>query len=505
MRSRAVCLIAVAVLFVACDDDPSRPDLPELQADLSAVPDSLEPQGAIRVSFNRPLVGASAQDPANFVVTDTCTGLRVPGSLRLEDESTIVFSPSRALPFLSVLAVRVQNILDQDGGQLAQPVTFARTVLGPPVGDVSWDLLSSPTSEELTGISFVDDDIGYLLARNGTLYFTQDGGGTYGAIYKDITITDTYNVRALSADSLYMLGSKTISGTPVGGLLRSSDGGLTFTFIGGNARSRYSSFSLRRAGAGVVGLAVGLGSAPEARRYTSAGDAFTASSGLPGLLTPNFLVRIPLGVDLSPDTARAIIAVSLFDPAQPNLPTRGGEAYRSTDGGRNYTPLALPANTPALQGANFINSTEALLVGDSSAVLRVNVATGSVVQSYGAANGIPQTFRDTLTNSVTRFRFSRSEFALDGQAGWIVGRVVTTLPNAPDLVRGVILQTTDGGQSWTRQAVQGVPENGLNFSPVADIHVLRPDFAAVAGSAGFVAARRGAAGVRAAACAFSNP
>jgi hypothetical protein len=332
-----VCILAATLLLVACDDDPTRPDLAALTANLTEVPDSLSPQGAIRVRFNRAISPGTATDPANFVVTDTCTGLRVPGTLRVEDDSIVVFTPGNTLPFLSVLAVRIQNILDTDGGQLAAPVTFARTVQGPPVGDVSWDFLNSPTSEKLTGISFVDRDLGFLLANNGTLYRTQDGGQAFAAIFKDLTITDAVNVRAFGPDTLYMAAARTVGGNPTPVLLRSTNGGLGFQVIGsGSTFGGFFSLAMRRAGTGQVGLVAGVASQPEVYRYESATGSFLPVGGLPGAFTPEFYFRVPLGVDLSRDTTKGVLAIAAADL---NGAYVRGEAYRSVDGGRTFAAV----------------------------------------------------------------------------------------------------------------------------------------------------------------------
>jgi photosystem II stability/assembly factor-like uncharacterized protein len=58
------------------------------------------------------------------------------------------------------------------------------------------------------------------------------------------------------------------------------------------------------------------------------------------------------------------------------------------------------------------------------------------------------------------------------------------------VTRGIILITRDGGQTFTRQAVQGASDNGLNFPPLFDITVLSKDFQVIVGANGFVAARK---------------
>ena len=92
-------------------------------------------QGDIRVLFPGGVDPASALDPANFVVVNACNGLRVPGSLRLSGD-TVIFTPSTALPFLTPLSIRVQNIQTLAGVGMDQPLTFVRTTESPPVTDV---------------------------------------------------------------------------------------------------------------------------------------------------------------------------------------------------------------------------------------------------------------------------------------------------------------------------------------------------------------------------------
>lgn len=494
-RVRALGAVAAACLLAACDDDPSQPTVEELTANVGITPDTLGTQEAIRIVFNRPVSAATALDPSNFVVTNLCDTLRVPGALRLSGD-TLIFSPASPLPFLTRLSVRVQNILDLNGLALRNPIAFSRITRRPPVSDLTWSFLNSPTSEDLTGVSFVNDNDGYLLGFNGTLYRTTNGGAIYAAIFKSIDITDTYNVRALTVDSLFMVGGINVLGTQRWALFRSVNGGLAFDTVR-TFGVQLNTLALRRVGTGrPVALFGGNGIdfVPALFRYDGATGAITRSNGVPGIFG-----LILIGSDLSADTSRALAAFTNFGA----FPVRG-LALRSTDGGRNFTQITLPANTAALNGANFINATDGFLLGDSSTVLRVNASTGAVTP-LGSAQGIPQTARDTLVRTVTSYQFFRAAFAPDGQIGWIVGQETITRPNAPDAVRGVILQSRDGGASFTRQAIAGATANGLGFPPVLDVQARAATFAALSGSSGLVAARKGNPPPVAAACSFSNP
>jgi hypothetical protein len=166
--------------------------------------------------------------------------------------------------------------------------------------------------------------------------------------------------------------------------------------------------------------------------------------------------------------------------------------------------VTLPATTFGLRGAVFINDTEALLLGDSSTVIRLNVTTG-VVTPLGAAAGIPQTESDPSIGRLTSYQFSRGDFTAGGQIGWIVGSVTRRQTGIPDVVRGVILMTRNGGQTYTRQAITGAPELGLAFSPVRAVDAFAADFATLVGAAGLVAARKQDIQVVAVPCSFVEP
>jgi len=110
LRCCVVVATSAAILTNACDKDPATAPPFSLTATLAS--DSVIPrQGSIRVAFNSDLDPNTALNPSNFVVTNTCNGLPVAGSLRLSGD-TIIFTPSQALPFLTGLSVRVQGVLD---------------------------------------------------------------------------------------------------------------------------------------------------------------------------------------------------------------------------------------------------------------------------------------------------------------------------------------------------------------------------------------------------------
>lgn len=487
-RRRWWFVLAALVAVGACDDDPTEPAAADLTGDFSITPDTLGVQEAIRVVFNRSIEGATALDPANFVVTNLCDSLRVPGAVRLSGD-TLIFSPSQPLPFLTLLSVRVQNILDENGNAMRLPIVFQRITEAPPVRDASWAFLNSPTNDFVTGVSFNDPDYGYLATFGGSVFRTTNGGGVFGARFKTPNITEIYNIQAFGRDTVLMIGAVLIGGSPQWTAFRSLDSALTFQPANTVGVLLYGS-RFRRVGDEVVGVVGGQALTPALYRYRISTHTLTAATGTPSSGTELFT-----DIALSADTTKAV--ATFFD-----FFTNRGLAYRSLNGGASYTALTLPADTRNLFGTGFVDNTTALLLGDSSEFFRVDVAAGTVTR-LGAAQGIPQT--EVIGTASTIYTFTRARFAPDGQLGWVTGYVTRRRPGSADVVQGVILQSRDGGQTWTRQAIARAPDNGLGFPPVRALQALSRDFAALGGDNGLVAARIDDTRPAAGACSFTQP
>ncbi|MFN2400330.1 MAG: hypothetical protein ABR543_17085 [Gemmatimonadaceae bacterium] len=486
---RALCAIAVASLTFACDDDPSG--VSQVVPTITIVTtDTIGQQEALRVVFNTPVNPQTALDPANFVVINECNGLRVPGSLRLIGD-TLIFSPSQAIPFLTPLSVRIQNILSVDGIALSAPVTFRVITERPPVGDVSWAFLNSPTNDNITGISFATRDLGYLVTAGGAVFRTTNGGLVFGARFKDVAVASTAAIRAPTVDTVYMVGSILINSVVRRALFRSVNGGIRFDTVR-TVPQIVTTLSVERGASNrITALFGGQFGAPAVYRYVEGTGAFTQASGLP--TGTSFAIS---DVALSKNAANAVVT---FRGVGVSAGT--AQAFRSTDGGLTFTQITLPAGTFGLRGSGFVNNTVALLLGDSSVVVRVDAVTGVATR---ITQGVPQTTSGP-GGAVTTFSFNRAYFEPGGQIGWIVGRTVRRQPGVPDVTGGVILISRDAGLTWTRQAISGAPNSGLDFAPVNDVHALAPDFATLGGNNGLVAARKSDVQTGATACSFTEP
>jgi len=98
---RSVAALGLATFsLVGCDKNLSAPPPTNLKPALAIATDSVIPiQGSIRILFNGPVNRQTALDPGNFVVTNICNGLPVPGSLRFNGD-TLIFTPSQTHPVL---------------------------------------------------------------------------------------------------------------------------------------------------------------------------------------------------------------------------------------------------------------------------------------------------------------------------------------------------------------------------------------------------------------------
>ena len=497
-------IVGLALLAaIACDDDPASPDISFPTASLANADDTLAlgRQAGIRFVFPGGLLAQSALDPANFVVTNLCSGLRVPGALRLLGD-TLVFTPSQALPYLSRLGVRIQNLQAENGAAQAAPIVQTFLTEAPPVADQSWQLLDSPSNDFFVGIDFAEGNIefGYALAENGSLYRTDDGGGTFAAVFKRPEISSTNALHQFGTDTVYMTAAlQQPAGAPLFAVLRSTDRGVSFDTISNLISVNVYAGRFRKVAGRVRGVVGGQTGGPRAFVYREA--AAVPPGGEPGTLTAATGITLDNNwvlsdVALSLDTTRAILTSFSF--------TGSGAAFISTDGGASYTRVTLPATTFGLQGTGFIDNTTGLLLGDSSTVMRINTTTGAV-QPLGAAQGIPQAFSNPVTGERITYTFTRAAFEPSGQRGYVIGYLLRRRPGQPDQLIGVILQSTDGGQTFTRQAIEGTPENGLGFSPVLDIKVKANGLAALSGIRGLLASRQADAPTQIEVCSFNEP
>ncbi|MDQ6831495.1 MAG: hypothetical protein M3081_21755 [Gemmatimonadota bacterium] len=481
--------MTVLAMIAACDSDPAKVQI--LRPELTVINgDTLGRGDAIRLLVkNGPLSPQTALDPANFVLTNQCNGLAIPGSLALAGD-TLIFTPSQPLPFLIRVQARVQNLINTQGLEIGVPFVFSRITVAPPVSDVSWQFLTSPTQDAVTGTAFLDRNVGFITTQGGGVYKTINGGATFAAIFKSPDISNIVGLYNFG-DTLYTNGVVASGGAFHSALLRSSNQGQSFTEAATLPAAFFYSLSMRRIAGTVVGLMGGQFSSPLVYRF-DAPSTLVQGTGLPS-------TGVSLAsVALSTDGNNAFAALyGAFGTATVNQ----GFLYVSRNGGRTFTSFSLGSGLVyRLGGGAFVDATTAIVGGDSSQVFRVNVATG-VVQRLGTAQGIPKTGIDPISGRLVSYYFLKASFVPGTTIGWLVG--IATVP--PNVISGVILMTRDGGQTWIRQAISGAPDNGLTFPGTGEVQALAPDFAVLGGNGGLVAARKSDSQVATQVCSFNQP
>lgn len=499
-RTAALAALVAATVgaFAACDRDPAQPNVTFPTAQIASDTARLGRQAGIRVVFPGGLLAQTALDQANFVVTNLCNGLRIPGSLRVAGD-TLIFSPSQALPYLTRVGVRIQNLQAANGTSLAVPITATFVTEPPPVSDVSWALLNSPTNDLVTGIDFAQTSVttGFALSSGGGLYRTNDGGRTFQAIYKDINVSSTTGLYEFGTDTVYFTGAQSTSTGYAFKVFRSVNGGVTVDSASNGVQPNFVSAQFARLGTVMRGVITAAYDIPFVYSFRGTGGGVSnlrVASGIDA--NPDYFVN---DAALSADTTKSVVAATDYSGAYPV-----GVAYRSVDGAQSYARIALPANTFGLNGAGFIDNTTALLVGDSSGVYRVSATTGAVTK-LGAAQGIPQTVQNTTTGEIITYSFLRARFDPAGKVGYVVGQFTRQRPGAPDQFGGIVLQTSDGGQTFTRQGITGAADNGLGFQVVVDVKVKSSGLAVLSGLNGLVAARQPGAPTQVAVCSLTQP
>ncbi len=484
--------VMASSLIGACDSDPARPAQLVLSVRLLNT-GSVAPQDPLRfLVVNGPPSPQAALDQANVVITNQCNGLRIPGSLRLSGD-TIIFTPGSALPFLIRVGIRIQNLLTVSGQALPVPFVTSTVTEAPPVSDISWQLLNSPTNDILTGVTFPDRNIGFLLAVGGAVYRTDNGGVTFAARFKSADFSTAFDLQAFGTDTLFMVTLARVGGTHFA-LVRSIDAAQNFVEI-----ARLPAFPLRaqfrRAGTRVVGEIGGQSGVPVIARYNSGTGGVTTASGMPS--NYNFG-----DVGLSPNADRSFVVLGGTIGTSEDSK---GRLYASSDSGLSFAQVNLgSAPVYVLRGGGFADNTTVVVGGDSSQVFRVNLQTGAVTR-LGLAEGIPQSESNAAGARTLTYSFSRARFVPNSQVGWLIGQFRRAQAGLPDVVGGIILITRDGGQHYTRQAIAGAPDNGLSFPALQTLDALAVDFVSTAGVNGLVAARKSDSQVSGQACSLLQP
>jgi hypothetical protein len=479
VRSVSLILLAGAVLgVVACGDDPVIPSEPFEFAGCPA--GRIAVDAPISLSFNNP-AAVNTVVPGNVVVSNAVTGLELPGTLSLSsDGRTIVYTPSANLPFDTRVRIRIQNLLSANTTTPSELVVCEVLTALPPITQLWWDALPTVGAGRLLGGSMFEPDSGFIASNTVPIFRrTEDG---WRVVFNEPYLNSSFDVQfpTLAHGFASHLDARVF----VGVITESRDAGITFDSIYAQPGEVFQKLYVRRRTATDVdyfGAAMG-GSAIQARmlkwRPTVGGGAFTsvATFGTTGQ-----------GADIDfmqSDTARGVavsngvrFANGLVFPGRVFVTSNGGNAWSevanavANDRGVTYLGAAIRSNG------------DLYVTGGSGYVLRLTPS--------GAGYTVTRILENRITNpDSTNFQalqYTDVQFAPDDQnIGWIVGAQLISQTGEAPRFQGVIFETRDGGQTWTRQGVRGADAFGADFPRLNRIVVLSATSVWLLGDGGLV-------------------
>lgn len=468
---------AAALALVACDKDPSEP---RIDFGLAGCPTGdLAPNSPIPLNFTSP-VSPSSVSGANVVVTDATTGIEVPGSLSLAQGGTqVLFTPSSALPFGTILAIRLQNLISSTGTVPLGVVVCNVKTQAPPIAEVVWDQLESPTGTQLVGASMFAADSGWVASSEVPLYKRVPGGW-------DVRFTQPYF--ALSRDVSFATARHGFGTHFNDRLLRSyitetRDGGLVFDTlfsVGGRLITRlvFDSLNSNNTLFGVIGG----GNAVRASfsKYTPSTGAITEVS--------SFTKTSQVGDIDYPRNDTTRLAANSRGTRFINNTVNPGRVYISSDGGASWVEVpGTAADTERVvdyRGVARRKNGDIFVVGGNGYVARIP-ATG--LTTFGAVQQINLGIVTLDSADFNALSYTDVEFAPDDDNyGWIVGRRLTGFTAGVPRFQGLIFETRDGGATWIRQGVRNAPDYGASFPALNRLDVFSHTSAWAVGDGGTV-------------------
>jgi len=301
------------------------------------------------------------------------------------------------------------NALCSAGGGVLYGVGDFGTVIKSTNNGSNWFLLDTPTTIELSGVSFLTPDRGRIVGEGGVILETTDGG-------------ETWMERTLaSGTTLYSVSfSDPEIGTAVGYpgiVLRTTDGGSTWQqqLAGGGDHLYAVQFIDAKKGTIVGSQGVIFGT-------TNGGKAWSRQ------------------VD---STTRDLYSVSFPDSIRGFAVGENGLILHTSDEGKNWKPQQ-SGTVYALKSVSFSDPYNGTIVGESNTILAT---------TNGGATWVPQ-----LSGILASFA---AALQMDGMTAVAAG------------LSGIAVKTTDGGVSWSKRSVGSTaPLYGVSlFDPVRAIAV----------------------------------
>jgi photosystem II stability/assembly factor-like uncharacterized protein len=312
-----------------------------------------------------------------------------------------------------------------------------------------WQFLYCPTNRNLWSVSFVDDNLGFIVGDTGTIIKTTNGGATW-TVQTNVTANSLYSVHFLNADTGFAVGHNRI--------LRTTDGGLSWTEQFNQAGFVAYSICFPTHSIGyVVGsngfiiksedygttwnyLYTGFGRDFYSVNFPTKDTGYVAGcfSGSGGRIT---LIKTTDGgtswISVGDTNFRWTTLYSVFFTNSQNGYVVGEEnngiIFKTINGGNTWTHQYLPL-IPSLHSVYFTNDNMGYCVGSEEQIWKTTNGSDWVNQFYGFWLG--------RLNSVT---------FINDTVGYAVGH-------------GIIMKTTNGGVVGLNSQLPNDPEE-FNISP----------------------------------------
>jgi photosystem II stability/assembly factor-like uncharacterized protein len=321
---------------------------------------------------------------------------------------------------------------------------------------IRWTTITTPTIEDLNGISFINPDTGIVVGNNGKILKTLDGGSSW----QDISINDFDVFLSVSM----ITNEKIIVGGLNGAFYKSINGGLNWDKINGPLLDVLSYSDISYADTNNIFVCGGYsftGSYCTIVKSTDGGESWSLAYEdlhpiyLTGLSANDGKIR-SVGFDgqifssddngsnwkrLSSGNTSVIIDFDMLDSLNIIALTRDiskNTIYTTTDGGDKWNEYNIPTVQP-LNSISFCNEGIGFVAGSWSNVFKST--DRGVTWNKLDLGGI------TDTN-----KFFYSVDVIDSLNCFIVGDT------------GVVLKSTDGGKSWSEKIITSYSLYDISFS-----------------------------------------
>ncbi len=349
---------------------------------------------------------------------------------------------------------------DAQQGWAWGPGLFLRTTNG----GMSWSSQSRPVPNDIRAIQFADSSVGWAIGNRGTILRSTNGGASWSAQSRSVDASSLNSVQFVSENEGWTTG-RSLSGT-AGIVLHTTDGGQNWSRQASNLPGEVTSLYFMNRDSGWIST-------------TS-----TDSHGVIYKTTDNGTTWIQKAEMATP------LRGLQFRCNSTGWALGEGNVFKSTDAGESWMQQSTEFDTPFFQSCDFSDS----LCGWVLALSATN-GNRSVLVAKTTDGGTTWS-RNTLSTSddlrSVKFLNVRLGWAVgddemiyattDGGLSWMLqhqsenssGAALSTVSFVDSMhgwaaggsenIGGVILQTTNGGRSWSRHVLSEWPILGLWFT-----------------------------------------